>query len=97
MPLTKAEVEDIAADVVAACRSDVNKEIAKLHEQDRANAWTEARAIALAEAASDLAVKKITDNFYKSVGKKTIAVIGAAVVGLGLYLSEEFKKWTGMH
>lgn len=92
---TRRDMEEIAAEAVLACRREVDKELIRLHEQDRANAWTEERAIALAEAASDLAVKKITDNFYKSIGKKTVTAVGVAVVGAVIFLKDEVKRWIG--
>lgn len=96
MAVTKVEVIEITAEAIAACRREVDRELIRLHEQDKENAWTEERALELAEKASDLAVKKITDNFYKSIGKKTVTAVGVAVVGVAIFLKEEVLRWIGI-
>jgi hypothetical protein len=91
LTLTKEEVHSIAVEVVTACRKDVDLEILKLHTADKENAWTEQRAEDIAEKAARMAVKQITDNFYMSVGKKTIITIGAITVGV-IIMAKDFLK-----
>ncbi|WP_448508798.1 hypothetical protein [Immundisolibacter sp.] len=96
MAVSKDEVIAITSEMVSMSRREIDKELIRLHEQDLANAWTEERAAMLAERAANLAVKKITDSFYLNIGKKTVATIGALVVGLVIFMNEELKKWIGL-
>lgn len=89
MAVTKEEV----AEAILLCRREVDKELMKLHEQDRANAWTEERATAVAKQAADLAVKHITDQFYMTVGKRTIATIGVIVVVTFITFKDAVAEW----
>jgi hypothetical protein len=95
MTLSREDVKQIAEQTVQGCKTEIDSEIQRLHAADAANAWTEDKAKKIAESAADLAVKRITDNFYMSVGKKTIATVGAIVVGLVFFLREEWARWTG--
>lgn len=79
-------------ELVYQCRAEIDAELHKLHEQDRANAWTEYRAKEVAEEAAKIAVKTITDQFYMSVGKKTIATIGVMVIAAGIFLREHLLE-----
>lgn len=78
------------------CRTDVDKEILKLHEADRDNAWTEAKAKLIAEEAAELAVKQITTQFYAGVGKKTVTAIGAATVATIILARDYLKGLVGL-
>jgi len=89
--ITKEETQKVVSEAIAACRLDVDRELTKLHEQDMKNAWTEERATEIAKKAADMAVKQITDNFYMSVGKKTVATIGAMTV-VGIIAFRDFLK-----
>lgn len=92
--LNYEEVRAIVKEVVSECRYEVDHEIDKLHDKIVVeHAWTEERANDIAEKAADLAVRKITDNFYMSVGKKTLVVLGAAVAGLVIFLKDEIHRW----
>lgn len=95
MALTKDDVKEITAEAISVCRREVDRELLKLHEQDRANAWTEERARTIAAEAAAMAVKQITDQFYLSVGKRTIATIGVLVIGAAIFLRDEFKRVIG--
>lgn len=70
------------------CRREVDVEIEKIREDLRKAAWTEERAKIVAEDAAKIAVDRITNNFYMSVGRRTVAIIGALVVGLALWLHD---------
>jgi hypothetical protein len=96
MNITKEEAHTIALEVVRECRSDVDEEIRKLHEADRNNAWTEAKAKTIAEQAAQLAVKQITNDFYAGVGKKTVTMIGASVVATVILTRDYLKSMIGM-
>lgn len=96
MTITKEEAREIATEVVQQCRKDVDDEIVKLHQADKDNAWTEDKAKKIAADAADLAVKQITEQFYMSVGKRTVAVIGAAVIAASMLISETVRKWFGL-
>lgn len=75
-------------ELIEACRREVDAELDKIKERVEQGAWTEERAKKVAAEAANLAVAQITNNFYMSVGKRTVAVIGALVVGLALWLHE---------
>lgn len=94
--LTPEETKNLVETAIAVCRRDVDEELIKLHAQDRANAWTEERATEIAKKAADLAVKQITENFYMSVGKKTVATVGAMVVVSVIAMREYIKKKLGI-
>ncbi len=70
------------------CRAEVDAELAKLHRAIEAEKWTEEKAQRIADAAAARAVETITQNFYMSVGKRTVMVVGALVVGLVIWLHE---------
>lgn len=89
--LSEEETQDLVSKAICMCRRDIDTELIKLHEQDRLNAWTEERAQEIATYAADLAVKKITDSFYMSVGRKTVATIGVMTV-VGLVAFRDFLK-----
>lgn len=89
MAVTKEEV----AEAILLCRRQIDEELIRLHEQDRANAWTQERANKVAEQAADLAVKKITDQIYMGVGKKTITTIGALVIISFISFKTEIAEW----
>ncbi len=93
--LTKEEAQTIVESAVAVCRREVDHELATLHQQDQLNAWTEERATAIAKQAADMAVKQITDNFYMSVGKKTVATIGAMTVVSIIAFRDYIKRLFG--
>jgi len=95
MTITREEARTIAQEVVGECRAGVDDELRKLHEQDKANAWTEERATKIATDAANMAVRQITDRFYMSVGKKTVATIGVLVVGGVIFVKDEAKRWIG--
>jgi len=96
MAITKEEVREITEEAISLCRREVDQELMRLHKQDLDNAWTEERAELLANRAADRAVDKITNNFYTSVGKKTVAAIGATVVVMVIFLQDEAKHWLTM-
>lgn len=75
---------------------DVDAEIMKLHQADKDNAWTEEKATAIANAAAVLAVKLIWDDVYISVGKKTLAFVGATVIASIVLLKDSVRKWFGL-
>ena len=75
-------------DAIEACRAEVDARINELTAVVENGLWTEERAKKIAEQAADQAVRQITDNFYMSVGKRTVAIIGALVVGLALWLHD---------
>lgn len=56
---------------------------------------TDEQIEAIAEKAADKAVGKLTDTFYKQVGKsfvdKTLIIIG--VIGTGVYFTGKNKGW----
>ncbi len=91
--ITREEAKEIAEQVVSGCRIQVDGELARLKE----GMWTEERAKRIAqeagEMAAGLAVQRITDNVYMSIGKKTVVVLGATVVTLIIFLKEELKAW----
>lgn len=89
MAVTKEEV----AEAILLCRRQIDEELIRLHEQDRANAWTQERANKVAEQAADMAVKRITDQFYMTVGKKTIATIGVIVVVTFITFKDAVAEW----
>lgn len=89
MAVTKEEV----AEAIQLCRREVDRELMKLHEQDRENAWTEEKAAQVAKCAADMAVKRITDQFYMTVGKKTIATIGVIVVVTFITFKDAVAEW----
>ena len=89
MAITKEEVKEIAEEAITVCRREVDKELIHLHEQDKENAWTEERARELAAEAAKIAVKNITDQFYLSVGKKTVTAIGVLVVAAVIFVREQ--------
>ena len=90
--LTREDMQD----AIEICRREVDKELIALHEQDRANAWTEDRACKLAEQAANMAVKQITDGFYASVGRKTVMIIGGTIVAMVFIMREAASKWMGL-
>lgn len=94
--ITRDEAQAIAVAVVKECRLDVDEELKKLHQADKDNAWSEDKARMIAEHAAELAVKQITENFYMGVGKKTIAIIGAAVVAVVILAKDNLKALVGM-
>lgn len=96
MAVTKEDVKEITEEAIAVCRREVDKELMRLHEQDRENAWTEERAKKIATEAAAMAVKQITDQFYMSVGKRTVATIGVLVIGAAIFLRDEFKRLIGL-
>lgn len=96
MAITKEEVKEITAEAINACRREVDKELIRLHEQDRENAWTEERAKTIAAEAAAIAVRQITDQFYMSVGKRTVATIGVLVIGAAIFFRDEFKRLIGL-
>ena len=73
---------------IEQCRAEVDRRIDELSETVERGLWTEERAKKIAEQAANQAVRQITDNFYMSVGKRTVAIVGALVVGLALWLHE---------
>lgn len=91
--ITKEEVHEIAMQVVKGCREEVDKEIKSVKSEV---AWTEERAQEVATKAAAIAVKQITDNFYLSVGRKTIATIGAMVVVGLITFKDNLKTIVGM-
>lgn len=96
MNITKEEAHNIAIEVVRECRADVDKELLKLHEADRDNAWSEEKAKKIAEQAAELAVKQITNDFYAGVGKKTVTMIGASVVATVILMRDYLKSLIGI-
>ena len=70
------------------CRAEVDAELSRLADAIEAEKWTEEKAQKIAERAAALAVETITSNFYMSVGKRTVMVIGALVVGLVIWLHD---------
>lgn len=91
--ITKDDVHEIARQVVRECREEVNHEIKAVKSEV---AWTEERAQKVATMAAEIAVKQITDNFYLSVGRKTIATIGAMVVVGLIAFKDNLKTIAGM-
>ena len=73
---------------IEQCRAEVDRRIDELSETVEKGLWTEERAKKIAEQAADQAVRQITENFYMGVGRRTVAIIGALVVGLALWLHE---------
>jgi hypothetical protein len=78
---------------IEQCRAEVDRRIDELSETVEKGLWTEERAKKIAEQAADQAVRQITENFYMGVGRRTVAIIGALVVGLALWLHELW--WPG--
>lgn len=78
---------------IEQCRAEVDRRIDELSETVEKGLWTEERAKKIAEQAADQAVRQITENFYMGVGRRTVAIIGATVVGLALWLHELW--WPG--
>ena len=78
---------------IEQCRAEVDRRIDELSETVENGLWTEERAKKIAEQAADQAVRQITENFYMGVGRRTVAIIGATVVGLALWLHELW--WPG--
>lgn len=78
--LTEEEVREIAREVVKECHSAVDEEIQALRDKT----WSEEKAIKLAELAATAALSRMAKDFYASVGKKTMTVIGIAVVTLSM-------------
>ncbi len=70
------------------CRAEVDAELSRLADAIEAEKWTEEKAQKIAERAAALAVETITSNFYMSVGKRTVMVIGALTVGIVIWLHE---------
>ena len=70
------------------CRAEVDAELSRLADAIEAEKWTEEKAQRIADAAAAKAVETITQNFYMSVGKRTVMVIGALVVGVVIWLHE---------
>ena len=63
-------------------------ELDRLRNAIEAEKWTEEKAKQIADAAAERAVEMITQNFYQGVGRRTVMVIGALVVGLVIWLHE---------
>lgn len=91
--MNEQQIKEIVQSHVNLCRREIDKELLRLHEQDVKNAWTEERAEEVAKRASDMAVKKITDQFYMTVGKRTIATIGALVVVSFIAFKDQVAEW----
>lgn len=70
------------------CRAEVDAELSRLADAIEAEKWTEEKAQKIAERAAALAVETITSNFYMSVGKRTVMIIGALTVGIVIWLHE---------
>ena len=70
------------------CRAEVDAELSRLADAIEAEKWTEEKAQKIAERSAALAVETITSNFYMSVGKRTVMVIGALTVGIVIWLHE---------
>ena len=70
------------------CRAEVDAELSRLADAIEAEKWTEEKAQRIADAAAAKAVETITSNFYMSVGKRTVMVIGALTVGIVIWLHE---------
>lgn len=75
-------------DAIDACRAEVDAELSRLRSAIEAEKWTEEKAQRIADVAAARAVETITQNFYMGVGKKTVMVIGALVVGLVIWLHD---------
>ena len=87
--ITRDEAKLIATEVTNQCRLEVDAKLDKMHE----GLWTEARAKSIAEEAADIAVRKITDGFYMSIGKKVVTTVGATFVILFIFFKEEIVSW----
>lgn len=96
MTISREEAHEIAHQVVSECRANVDAELLKLHQADRDNAWTEEKATAIANQAAAMAADKIWNDVYISVGKKTLAVVGATVIASIILLKESVRKWLGL-
>jgi hypothetical protein len=73
---------------IEQCRAEVDAELARLQQAIDAEKWTEEKAQKIADKAAARAVETITQNFYMSVGKRTVMVIGALVVGAVIWLHD---------
>lgn len=73
---------------IERCRAEVDSELEKLQQAIDAEKWTEEKAQKIADKAAEKAVETITQNFYMSVGKRTVMVIGALVVGAVIWLHD---------
>ena len=96
MTITREEVHDIAVDAVSVVRGEIEKELGDIRLKMAHNAWSEQRAREVATIAAEIAVKQITDQFYMSVGKKTVAAIGATVVVSVVMFRDYLKDLIGM-
>lgn len=72
-------------------KEDVRTIATEVVREHHDSTWTEERARQVATIAAGIAVKQITDNFYMSVGRKTVATIGAAVV-VGVIAFKDYMK-----
>lgn len=90
-------------DQIRLCREEVDNSMLRLEKEINLrlthlekNAWTEERVEDVANKAADKAVEKITITFYSNVGKKTIAIVGAAVIAATIFLTDVVKNFFGI-
>lgn len=98
--LDKETAHAVALEVVKTCRADVDRELeeirALIHDHTLTPEKVKHIASLAAVESADLAVQKITDNFYMGVGRKTLIVLGATVVVTWDQLREIIKKAAGL-
>ncbi len=98
--ISREEAKEIAEEVVAVCRGNVNAELHEIRKGLEANTLTEDRIKLIVRETTTQAVEdsyqKITDRFLMGVGKKTLIVIGATVVVMWDSFREAFKKAIGI-
>lgn len=98
--LDKEAAHAIALEVVSTCRADVDRELEALRDLVREHTLTPDKVKHIASLAAvesaDLAVEKITNNFYMGIGRKTLVVLGATVVVTWDQLREGIKKAMGL-
>lgn len=91
--MNEHQIKEMVKNHVEVCRREIDRELLRLHEQDMKNAWTEERAEEVAKKAAELAMKQMTDKFYMTVGKRTIATIGALVVISFITFKDQVAEW----
>lgn len=91
--MNEYQIKELVKNHVEVCRREIDRELLRLHEQDMQNAWTEERAEEVAKKAAELAMQQMTDKFYMTVGKRTIATIGALVVVSFITFKDTVVEW----
>lgn len=94
--LDKEAAHLIAHEVVGDCKREMDNKIDEVRRIAEKNNLSDEKIKQIAQIAAEVAVERITEDFYMGVGKKTVLVIGATVVVTWDQLREGIKRALGL-